>query len=114
MLYEFITQNPILTVIFIIVVAALAFYVLVKTMQTIGLEVVREYVYQLFVRAEHKFEYGQNEQKFEYVVQLARSALPHPFNLFITESLLRKVVQTWFDICKDLLDDGKLNRSEEE
>ena len=113
-MYEFLTQNPILAAIFIIVVVAFALYVLVKTMQTIGLEEVRGYVYQLFVRAEHTFEYGQNEQKFVYVVQLARSALPAPFNMFITESLLRKVVQTWFDICKDLLDDGKLNRSEEE
>ena len=113
-MYEFIAQNPIFTIVFILVVAACVVYMLVKTMQTIGLEEVRGYVYQLFVRAEHIFEYGQNVQKFEYVVQLARSALPAPFNMFITESLLRTVIQTWFDLCKDLLDDGKLNMSEEE
>ena len=80
-------------------------------MQKIGMEKIRAYVYKLFVYAENEFEHGDNEQKFDYVVQLARSSIPLPFSLVITESLLRKVIQAWFDICKDLLDDGKINKS---
>ena len=81
------------------------------------MEEIREYVYKLFVEAEHEFKYGENDAKFEYVICFARSAIPAPFDLFITESLLRKTVQLWFDLCKDLLDDGKFNgtgKTEEE
>ena len=87
----------------------LAIFLLVKTAQKIGLETIRSYVYKLFVVAEEEFQHGENTEKFEYVINLARAALPMPFSLFITESLLRKVVQAWFDLTKDLLDDGKLN-----
>ena len=87
----------------------LAVFLLVKAVQKIGLEKIRGYVYKLFVAAEHEFKYGENTEKFEYVINLARAAIPMPFSLFITESLLRKVVQAWFDLTKDLLDDGKLN-----
>lgn len=111
-MYEYFVQNPVVAIIFLVIVVALAIFVLVKIMQTVGMEKVRGYVYEKFIEAEHEFEHGDNAQKFEYVIQLARSAIPSPFNLFITESLLRKVVQAWFDLCKDLLDDGKLNGSE--
>lgn len=84
-------------------------YLTVKAMQTIGMEKVRGYAYKLFVKAEHEFQHGENKEKFEYVVNLTKRAIPAPFNLFITESCLRKVVQTWFNLCKDLLDDGKMN-----
>lgn len=86
-----------------------ALFVIVRAVQKIGLEKIRGYVYKLFVAAEHKFQHGENEEKFEYVICFAKSAIPAPFNLFITETLLRKVVQAWFDLVKDLLDDGKLN-----
>ena len=75
------------------------------------LEQIRAEVYQLFLKAEHSFMHGDNEQKFEYVVNLARSMLPGWAGFFITESLLRKIVQAWFDAVKDLLDDGKYNKS---
>lgn len=88
---------------------ALAVYFLIKLAQKIGLEKIRGKVYKLFVAAEHEFQYGENTEKFEYVINLARAALPMPYSLFITESLLRKVVQAWFDLVKDLLDDGKFN-----
>lgn len=110
-MYNYLIENPIIAIIFILVVVAFAIFLAVKGMQKIGMEKIRGYVYKLFVYAENEFEYGDNEQKFEYVVQLARSSIPTPFNLFITESLLRKVIQAWFDLCKDLLDDGKINKS---
>lgn len=111
-MHNYFVENPIVAFVFVLIVVAIAIILLVKVMQSVGMEKVRSYVYELFVEAEHEFQHGENEEKFEYVICLAKGAIPAPFNLFITESLLRKVVQAWFDICKDLLDDGKLNGSE--
>lgn len=108
-MYEFLTKNPVATIIFMVVVVTGILFLFVKAMQTIGMEKVRSYVYQLFIEAENAFKHGDNEEKFEYVIQFAKSAIPSPFSLFITEKTVRKVVQLWFDLCKDLLDDGKLN-----
>lgn len=87
----------------------IAVFVIVKYVRHIGLEAIRERVYKAFVEAEREFQYGDNTNKFEYVINIAKSAVPRPFNLLITENLLRKVVQAWFDLVKDLLDDGKFN-----
>ena len=106
---EYLTDNPVMGIMFIVAVIAVAIFLLIKLIQVIGMEKVRAYVYQLFVEAENEFMYGANKEKFEYVVNLAKAAIPAPFNLFITEGLLRKTVQLWFDICKDLLDDGRFN-----
>lgn len=108
-MYEFLVANPIVAIIFLILVTVIATILFIKLMQTIGLEKIRSIVYDGFVKAENNFKHGDNIQKFEYVVQLARSHIPEPFNMFITEKVLRNVVQLWFNLCKDLLDDGKMN-----
>lgn len=108
-MYEYLVQNPPIAIIFIVLIGTAAFIVVTKTMQVIGLERIRKIVYKGFVNAEHAFQHGDNTAKFEYVINLAKASLPMPFSLFITESLLRSVIQTWFDLCKDLLDDGKMN-----
>ena len=110
-MYDYLVQNPIVAIIFMIIVVATLVFLVIKKMQSMGLEKVRSYVYHLFIEAEHEFNQGENEQKFDYVVQLARSNIPLPFKLVVTEKSLRKVIQLWFDLCKDLLDDGKLNGS---
>ena len=113
-MYEYLVKNPILAIIFIVIVVALAIFLMVKLIQKVGLEKVREVVYKGFVEAENEFLYGENTEKFDFVVDLAKKSIPLPFSLFITDTLLRKVIQLWFDLCKDLLDDGKLNSSKEE
>lgn len=112
-MHEYFAQNPTISFIFFLIVTAIVIFLFVKNMQFVGLEKIREIVYNGFIIAEREFKSvdGAGKQKFEYVVLLAKRAIPSPFNLFITESLLRKVIQTWFDLCKDLLDDGKLNGS---
>ena len=110
-MYEFFVENPIFAVIFLLIILVSTLFLLVKYIQNLGLEKVREIVYQGFLKAEHEFKHGDNKQKFEYVVQLAKRSLPSPFNMFITETLLRDTIQLWFDLCKDLLDDGKLNNT---
>ena len=107
-----ITEEPVITI-SVIVVVALTVFLVIKIMQKMGLEKVREYVYELFVKAEEKFKYGDNEDKFEYVISFAKKFIPMPYSLFITETLLRTVVQEWFDLCKDWLDDGILNGTSE-
>lgn len=108
-MYNYFVQYPILAIALIILIVIAVVFLGVKMIQRVGLEKIRAIVYQGFVMAEHEFQYGDNAQKFEYVVQLARSSLPSPFGMFITENMLRKVIQLWFDLCKDLLDDGKIN-----
>ena len=105
---DFIVSNatPIALAIVGIVIAV---FLIVKYIRHLGLESIRERVYKAFLDAEHEFQHGDNTEKFEYVINIAKSAIPAPFNLFITESLLRRVVQAWFDLVKDLLDDGKFN-----
>ena len=77
-----------------------------------GLEGIRLDVYKLFVEAEKTFiASGQGQQKFDYVIRLARSMLPKPVQVFVSEKMLKEIVQLWFDGVKDLLDDGKLNNS---
>ena len=108
-MYEIFEKYPATAATFIVAVIILGIFLFVKAMQSIGLEKIREYVYELFVKAEHEFQHGENKEKFEYVVCFAKGAIPSPFNFFITESLLRRVIQMWFYLCKDLLDDGKMN-----
>ena len=105
---DFIVSNA-TPIVLAVVGIAIAVFLIVKYVRHIGLEDIRERVYKAFVEAEHEFQYGDNANKFEYVVNIAKSAIPRPFNLLITENLLRKVVQAWFDLAKDLLDDGKFN-----
>lgn len=108
-MYNYFIENPLVAILFLVVVIAVALFLFVKAMKNIGLEKIRSTVYSAFVYAEHEFQYGENTKKFEYVVQLARSSLPKPFNLFITEKSLKRIIQMWFNLCKDLLDDGKVN-----
>lgn len=105
---DFITSNS-TTIALAAAGIVIAIFVIVKYIRHVGLESIRERVYKAFLDAEHEFQHGENTEKFEYVINIAKSAIPAPFNLFITESLLRKVVQAWFDLVKDLLDDGKFN-----
>ena len=73
---------------------------------------IRKDVYQLFLKAECRFtETKQGKQKMAYVINRARALLPTWLQLFITEALLHKIVQKWFEAVKDLLDDGKYNKS---
>lgn len=76
---------------------------------------IRVNVYQLFLKAEHAYkESGAGKQKMRYVVSQARKLLPSWLQYFITDEFLESIVEKWFRAIKDLLDDGKMNGSEEE
>lgn len=112
-MHQILVENKatIAAVVIIAVITVLFCIMAVKMIQNAGLEKVRARVYKGFIEAENRFKQGENSEKFEYVVDIAQKALPLPFSLFITESLLRSVVQLWFDLCKDLLDNGRLDLS---
>lgn len=106
------TINTIITIV-IIVVALVAlgcvayFYLRNKSMQEI-----RADVYQLFLQAEHTYtETDAGKQKMKWVVSKARLLLPNWLQAFISGEFLCNAIQAWFDAVKDLLDDGKYNKS---
>lgn len=104
-------SNPVFLYVGIAIFVALAIYGVVRYVRYRGLEGIRNDVYKLFCVAENKFVYGENAEKFNYVISRAYVLLPPVMKLFISETLLRKVVQAWFTSVKDLLDDGRLNKS---
>ena len=108
-MYAQLVNNKSLCIIVLCILTVVFCLIAVKIMQTIGMEKVRKTVYASFVEAENRFKKGDNKTKFEYVVNVAKKSIPAPFNLFITETLIRDVIQLWFDLCKDLLDDGRMN-----
>lgn len=106
------TINTIITI--LVIIATLAglgitayLYLKEKTLNEI-----RTDVYQLFLDAEHAYkESGQGKQKMKWVVSRARGLLPDWLEMFITEDTLEKILEMWFRAVKDLLDDGKYNKS---
>ena len=110
-IYQFLAANKPIAFVLLLVITALICILAVKIMQTIGMEKVRKFVYQKFVEAENRFQQGENTEKFEYVVNLTKQAIPAPFNFFITERFMRNVIQLWFNLVKDLLDNGRVDLS---
>lgn len=110
-LLEFLKQVPLP----ILILAALILLVItvvmaVQYIKQKAFDGIRADVYQLILRAEHIYkgsEHGQ--QKFKYVVQQARGLLPTWMQVFVSEEFLEKLVEKWFRGVKDLLDDGKVN-----
>ena len=108
-MYQYFVENPMVAGVFMLLVLGAGILLLIRIIQSIGIEKIRETVYRAFLHAEHSFKHSESDLKFEYVVNVAKKAIPPPYNLFITETMLRDVIQLWFDLIKDLLDDGKLN-----
>ena len=106
------TINTIITILVIIVTLTglgITAYLYLKEKK---LNDIRADVYQLFLKAEHIYkESKQGKQKMKWVVSQARMLLPDWLDMFITEEALENILETWFRATKDLLDDGKYNKS---
>lgn len=106
------TFNTILmiaAIVFLLVIlgAGVYFYLRDKTLAEI-----RADVYQLFLKAEHNPNFEKNgKQKMKWVLSQARMLLPMWAQIMITDEFLGSVVEAWFRAVKDLLDDGKYNKS---
>lgn len=102
------TLFVILTVLFV----ALFVISMVAYFKERTLDEIRKDVYNLFLKAEHKYkESGQGKQKMKWVIGRARLLLPVWLKVIMTEDMFEKLIQIWFDGVKDLLDDGKMNNS---
>ena len=106
------TIETIVTILIIVFALAIIgggiyFYLRDKTLNDI-----RADVYQLFLKAEHNPKFTESgKQKMKWVLSQARSLLPKWAQVLITDTFLEKIVEGWFKAIKDLLDDGKLNKS---
>lgn len=79
-----------------------------------GLDGIRADVYRLILHAEHLYnESGTGPQKLKWVVQQARDLMPMWMRWIITEEAMINIVNEWFKGVKDLLDDGKVNGTQE-
>lgn len=103
------TIAAIIIIVFALAIISVGIYFYVRDK---SLNEIRADVYQLFLKAEHNPEFAEKgKQKMKWVLSRARNLLPGWLQLLITDECLEKIVQGWFDAVKDLLDDGKLNRS---
>lgn len=76
------------------------------------LESLRADAYTLFLKAENTFAgTGKGKQKMDFVVNTIKYVMPKWLKVFISDEMLRELLQMWFNNIKDLLDDGKINDS---
>lgn len=106
------TANAIITIL-VIVVGLLTLGVCIYTyLRNKSIEEIRKDVYYLFLEAEKAFtKSGSGKQKMAWVISRARLLLPTWLQVFVSDDLLYSVFEGWFRAVKDLLDDGKYNRS---
>lgn len=79
------------------------------------IEGIREDAYLLFLKAEHMFtESNSGQKKMKWVLTQIYNIMPAWARFFVSESTLEYIVQMWFNAVKDLLDDGKYNKSTKE
>lgn len=108
------TANTIITILVIVVGLAILGMCVYIYLRNKGIEEIRADVYHLFLTAEKAFEKsGSGKQKMAWVVSRARLLLPEWLQAFVSDELLYSVFEGWFRAVKDLLDDGKYNRSVE-
>lgn len=115
-LLEFVKQIPFpILLIVLIVLLVVTIVISIQYMKQKGLDGIRNDVYELILKAEHMYEEsGTGKQKFTWVIQQARGLLPKWLQVFISEDTLKRIIQSWFVGIKDLLDDGKINGSQEQ
>lgn len=65
---------------------------------------LKEFATQMIVKAEDMYKKGQNDEKFNYVVEKVIAMIPMPLQLFITEDMVKDFIQKVFDSVKTALD----------
>ncbi len=100
-----------LQILFIILVVAACGVLVCQKIKEDGIESIRGHVYKAILIAENRFQHGDNKAKFDYVISIARAALPEYLHIVVNEKMLRIIVQSWFDLVKDLLDDGRQTKN---
>lgn len=109
------TTNTIVTIVLIVITMAILTSVFYCYIRDKSLNEIRADVYLLFLEAEHNPEFISNgKHKMKWVLSQVRKLLPKWLQPIITDVFLEKIIECWFQAVKDLLDDGKLNKSVKE
>ena len=112
---KFLEQIPLpILVVALVILVAITVVMTYQYAKMRGMDGIRGDVYQLILKAEHVYnESGQGKQKLKWVVSQARGLLPKWLQVFVTEEMMMRVIDEWFKGVKDLLDDGKVNGSQQ-
>lgn len=112
---KFLEQIPLpILVVALVILVAITVVMAYQCAKMRGMDGIRGDVYQLILKAEHVYnESGQGKQKLKWVVSQARGLLPKWLQAFVTEEMMMRVIDEWFKGVKDLLDDGKVNGSQQ-
>ena len=106
------TNNQAVAIFVAVVAATIVLVQIYFYFRNKSLEQIREDVYELFLKAEANPDFKHaGMRKMKWVLVQARNLLPGWIQILISDAFLEEVVQSWFDGIKDILDDGKLNRS---
>lgn len=114
-LLNFLRSVPLPVLVVVVLILAIVTVVTVfQYLKSKGLDGIRANAYQLMLKAEHLYkENDQGKKKLQWVVQQARGLLPTWLQIFISEETLTKIIDEWFKGVKDLMDDGKVNGSQD-
>lgn len=104
---DFIISNWITILIVLAVIGYTTYLVIRKKWQQL-----RADAYQLMLKAEFLLKgTKRGQERFDYVFQKVYSLLPLWLQFFYPPGELKKKLQEWFDIAKDKMDDGYINKS---
>ncbi|ACL77560.1 hypothetical protein [Ruminiclostridium cellulolyticum] len=104
---EFLLNNLVTIIILIACIIYIAYLIVKQRWRKL-----REIAYKLIRQAETTITgTKKGRERFEQVMTQLYMIIPPWLRLFITQSLLEKKLQEWFDKIKDSLDDGIVNNS---
>ncbi len=97
---------------FVILIAAAFVAYVIHLILTKQWTKLREQAYALMLSAEKLYGDDAGKEKFEAVFEkLYFVLIPAWLRPFVTEDIMRKKLQEWYDFAKDFLDDGEVNNS---
>jgi hypothetical protein len=95
----------------VIAVAILALILIFYAIVTRQWGVLQVAALKLMLSAERLMATESGKAKMEAVFAAVWARVPSVLKLFITEKSLREKLQEWFNLAKDYLDDGTINKS---
>jgi len=104
---EFIAENWFILLLGVLFLGEIIFLAVTKQWTNL-----RSIAYALMLQAERVFSAGEGKKKFEIVFdRLYNYLLPVWFRIFISPDEMRRILQGWYELAKDYLDDGEINNS---
>lgn len=92
------------TIISIIIVAILVIAFIIWLAWQIKKKGLKQFATEMIVKAEDKYQQGQNSEKLNFVIDKVIAILPTPLQFFITRNAVKNFVQNVFDTVKKALD----------